>query len=440
MTQVLYYIDYGNKNSLPVRFHGQIMVIEFDTDIATTIKHMPPTNRIVWIASSICDYTDFTFDIKTAEPDRDTILETVTYVYPSDTQSRGDTFLLHGRHLAHLASAGTIANSGFLRLVQDHVVPRIQEPIVEHEHDVHAPAILEHDFIFPYSTFRAWGHPDIEPEVKPCFWERKFQETTVTTTGATQITVLASAKSDIKKEVWDYLGTYTDPYLKPSLPLDIVFFSNGEAVAEQNWNHLLEITRGISNRVVRVDGVMGRVASQHAAARAATTPWYFLINAKLEVDPNFDWSWQPDRMQASKHYIFRADNPVTGLRYGHMAMVCNNRKLTLATQGTGLDFTMESPVCVVDILSGVARYNTDPWTTWRTAFREVIKLRYQGDSESLERLEAWLKLGTGDYADVSQQGALDAIDYYNSVLGDRDKIRLTYDWQWIENYYSSKNH
>jgi hypothetical protein len=66
------------------------------------------------------------------------------------------------------------------------------------------------------------------------------------------------------------------------------------------------------------------------------------VFAKLEVSSSFDWSWQPDRLQEPKHYIFHALNPVNGLEYGHQAMIAYNRKLVLENTAPGLDFTLDS--------------------------------------------------------------------------------------------------
>jgi hypothetical protein len=233
-----------------------------------------------------------------------------------------------------------------------------------------------------------------------------------------------------KIHMYDKL-TDSDNVVLHSVPdvklLDIVFFSNGESCAEENYQHLLSLN--LPNRIVRVDGVNGRVASQHAAANSSNTEWYFLINAKLKVNKDFDFNWQPDIYKSSRHYIFRAKNPLNGLEYGHMAMVANNKKLTLQTVGKGLDFTMESNHEVVDLLSGTAVFNSD-WDIWRTAFRECIKLCHAGDSESMQRLEVWTTVGEGT------KGALDAVSYYNEVDGDFDKLKLSYDWTWLYNRYA----
>ena len=113
-----------------------------------------------------------------------------------------------------------------------------------------------------------------------------------------------------------------------------------------------------------------------------------------------------------------------------MAMVANNKKLTLATTGTGLDFTMESPHQVVDLLSGTAVFS-NAWDTWRTAFRECVKLRHAKDKESSKRLTIWASVGQGEFAEFSIKGAKDAIEFYNEVFGDFEKIKQSYDWAWL---------
>jgi hypothetical protein len=252
----------------------------------------------------------------------------------------------------------------------------------------------------------------------------------------------AIVPSDVVYKLYDKLSDYHEVfyhrYPTKVEPLDIVFFSNGESCAEDNYNHLLEITKNLPNKIHRVDRVVGRVKSQHAAANISTTPWYFLINAKLRVNDDFDFSWQPNRMKSSRHYIFTCTNPVNGLEYGHQAIVANNRKLTLNTEVKGLDYTMDSPTEVVKINSGSSTYNSSEYDTWRTSFRECVKLKYYSDEESKHRLECWSTVGNGNYGNMSILGAKDAIEYYDSVNGELEKLMLTYDWGWLCQYYSDK--
>jgi hypothetical protein len=262
-------------------------------------------------------------------------------------------------------------------------------------------------------------------------WTPETKNIIVTSTGATRIVVPKEAMDHVKNELYDYPYIKRAPKLMLSSPLDIVFLSNGEAGAEENWEHLLSATKGIKNRIVRVDGVNGRVASYHAAAEASNTPWMFTVFAKLKISPKFDWNWQPDRMQAPKHYIFHAKNLVNGLTYGHQAMIAYNKKLTLANEGRGLDFTLDDLHETVPLVSGTAQYNTDEFSTWRTAFREVLKLRADDTDIAKERLNVWLNKAEGNFAQYSIKGAVDADEYYDEVDGDFDALKLSYEWAWL---------
>jgi len=244
-----------------------------------------------------------------------------------------------------------------------------------------------------------------------------------------------SAVTFFYDKITDYDHVIEHEFEETVEPLDVIFFSNGEACADDNYNHLLSLN--LPNRIVRIDRVKGRVASQHAAANASNTPWYFLVNAKLKVRDDFDFNWQPNIYKSRRHYIFRATNPVNGLVYGHQAIVANNKKLTLNTVVRGLDFTMDSATEVVDINSGVAMYNTSAWDTWRTAFREMIKLCCNTDQDSIDRGAAWLNKGDGDFGEYSKLGAKDAVDYYDSVDGNMEKLMLSYDWEWLYQYYQN---
>jgi hypothetical protein len=214
-----------------------------------------------------------------------------------------------------------------------------------------------------------------------------------------------------------------------------VFIDNGAPNAEVNYQHLKwAAERANSINIHRSSGVNGRVAAYQAAARLSTTPWFFAVFAKLRVSPDFDWTWQPDRLQEPKHYIFHAFNPTNGLVYGHQAMIAYNRQLVLNNPGVGLDFTLDSAHEVVPILSGTAEYADTPWSAWRTAFRECIKLKGNTDVESQYRLNRWCANGEGTNAQWSSLGAQDALEYYDAVGGDFAELRKSYDWAWLASY------
>lgn len=86
---------------------------------------------------------------------------------------------------------------------------------------------------------------------------------------------------------------------------------------------------------------------------------------------------------------------------------------------------------------GVALYNTDAWTTWRTAFRECVKLATQSDSVSQERLQVWLTVGNGECGEWSIRGAENAVAWVVSVGGNMDELLKSYDWAWLRERFTT---
>jgi hypothetical protein len=304
----------------------------------------------------------------------------------------------------------------------------------------HVSNILD-DFDFPYAVFITKDNNElthIVDEEPISLWSDDTKNIIITSTGGSRVIVPKEVKNHFESQLYDYPYIKTNNRLHKSNPMDIVFLSNGETCADSNYEHLLKITKGLKNRVVKVENIKGRAEAYKEAAKASNTPWMFTVFAKLKVNPKFDFNWQPDRLQVPKHYIFHAKNPVNNLVYGHQGIIMYNKKLVLSNIPKGLDFTLDSPHETIPLLSGEALYNTDEFTTWRTAFREVIKLKCTNTKESLERLQIWLTVGNNNYGEYSIKGAIDGIEYYEDVDGDINKLKCSYEWQWLNDYFCKK--
>jgi hypothetical protein len=381
-----------------------------------------------WVVSSVCDYTDFDFTWHPSEWQQDML-----QVFASDRQKFGDTFYVHvPSFLKKSQDIKLLEWFDTLNFVEGVTVPRKPMPIVEHNYDTHVAAIREYEFQTPLAMFSTGGETGFEPTV--CLWRELTKTVVPLTPGASIVIVPRETKNHMSQQVYDY------PYIDKTYacgrepPLDIVFIDNGEPNAEENWNHLL-VNTDVNYQIHRCSGVTGRVAAYQAAARLSRTPWFFAVFAKLRVKEDFNWAWQPDRLQEPKHYIFHAHNPVNGLEYGHQAMIAYNKNLVLNNTGIGLDFTLDSAHEVVPILSGTAEYAHSPWMAWRTAFRECLKLKGNTDVESQYRLNKWLTVDKGHRnGQWSIYGAEDAVEYYDSVAGNFDELKKSYDWSWLASY------
>jgi hypothetical protein len=384
-----------------------------------------------WVISSECDYTNFDFTWHPSEWQTQML-----HVFASDDQRFGDTFYVHvASFLAQTEKLSLLEWYNTIHFVPDIKIPRKPITVVHYDQDTPIDTIKDYNFTNPLVIFTP-DNNTIKDYPRVNLWREAEKKITVLSAGAGTIVVPRETKNYLQKQLYDY--PYIDrsqQHLYSDALLDIVFIDNGEANADDNYEHLLNtmLKNNNKNKIHRSSGVNGRVAAYQAAAQLSRTPWFFAVFAKLKIDSDFNFAWQPDRLQESKHYIFHARNPVNALIYGHQAMIAYNKKLVLANSGTGLDFTLDNTHEVVPIVSGTADYYTDAWTCWRTAFRECIKLKDNTDIESQYRLGQWL-IKDNTPEQWSRKGAEDAVEYYNSVNGDFSELRKSYDWAWLASY------
>jgi hypothetical protein len=396
-------------------------------------KSLANEHEYIWVCSSICDYTDFDFSWHPEQWQA-----TMLHVFASDGEKFGDTFFMHVPTFAEYGDRKALLEWYDVNFVTTSV-PRRPMPVIVHDYDSQAEAVQTLPFDGPLALYTTTDFVSGNLATVP-LWRTETKTIVPLSAGATSVIVPKTAVGDIRTQLYDYPFIDRTHRILKEQPLDIVFISNGEPNAKSNYLQMtmyLANESRYTNRVHVVEGVNGRVAAYHAAARASTTPWFFAVFAKLEVTQMFDWTWQPDRMQQAKHYIFHAGNPVNGLVYGHQAMIAYNKKLALENTGVGLDFTLDQAHEVVPILSGTANYAETPWMAWRTAFREALKLRASlPDVENEYRLKVWLKEDSGTIAHGhwSHKGAQDAVEFYEEVNGDPTELRKSYEWAWLASY------
>ena len=393
-------------------------------------KSIPDEHEFVWICSSVCNYTNFDF---TWHPE--IWQATMLHVFASDGEKFGDTFFMHVPTFKLRSEKLQLLDWYDINFIGPGV-PRRLLPVIKHSYDTHVEAMKTIDWQGPLAVFTTDNELGSVPPVP--LWRDKTKTIVPLSPGASKVIVPKSAVPYIKTQAYDYpYIDRTQRHMCTDQLLDIVFIDNGEPNADDNYQYLKwAAERAHQPNIHRSSGVTGRVAAYCAAAELSTTPWFFAVFAKLEVSSSFDWSWQPDRLQEPKHYIFHAYNPVNGLEYGHQAMIAYNRKLVLENTAPGLDFTLDSAHEVVPIVSGIANYHYSKWVAWRTAFRECIKLKHSlPDVENEYRLTRWLTaLNNVENSEYSIWGAEDAVEYYDAVGGDFVKLKKSYDWDWLASY------
>lgn len=418
--------DINVQNIRTMYPHAQV-VRYYDNHLDTIRRCVSKAKTpFVWVISSCCVYFHFDFSYKAKPWEAYQI-----HCWASGRQKYGDTFLIN---VDEFQKQKDIERLEWYKDINWHSewVPRAPWPTLDCSSENLTLALTQEHIDTPY----VWLNKRVQYDV--ALWkDRAF--VTFNASGSVSLAP-REIKGHLLTQIYDYphINKQKDVKTIDDL-LDIIYISNGEPNAEQWYNHLLNCTQ---RPVKRVQNVNGRMEAYKAAARLSDTPWFFAVFAKLEVLPDFNFAWQPDYLQQPKHYIFYSKNPVNGLEYGHMGIIAYNKQLVLDTVESGLDFTLSKPHAVIPTVSAIAHYNTTPELTWRTAFREVIKLKDDvaktGNVASNYRLSIWLEEAVGNYAEWSIAGAKDAVEYYDIVSGDYDKLMLSFEWKWLNEYYASK--
>jgi len=395
----IYCMQMGGETILPA--HTQYT--RYNNTHLATIKRIVERSKTeyVWIVSDLCDYKDFDFTWQPMPWEA-----TQIHCWASGNQQYGDTFL--------------VPVHAFKRQAEGLKVLGWYEHINWHENGVPRTTL---------GNMYDWAkRTQCDIQYDPNLWENRAIH--VFTDSGSVLLVPRDCKTHFRTQYYDYpyILRHND-YKIEDKALDVVYVSNGEKNADLNWDRL----KKLCPRAKRIDGVNGRAQAYKACAQVSETDWFINVFAKCHVHDDFDFNWQPDYMQNHKHYIFDSYNPVTELTYGHMGIIAYNKQLVLDCAEWGLDFTLSMPHASVGITGSTADYATTPYETWRTAFREVVKLSQQEDPQSRFRLNAWLTVGNNEHGTWSMRGAKDAVDFANSGAD----LQLSFEWAWLKEHFNS---
>lgn len=230
---------------------------------------------------------------------------------------------------------------------------------------------------------------------------------------------------------------------------DVVFLSYDEANADHNWNELKRIVP----TAVRVHGVKGFDAAHKAAAAAARTERFILVDADNIVDEDF-FNIEAEVPFHMHHSVWQwcSKNNVTGLRYPFGGVkiwtreLINNMKSHEACEEGDArmktDFWEQPSYNTFYRTFSVNMTNASPYHSFRAGYREAVKLgscagRIKDKSEfkpgcmynpDIRRAVIWMSCGAEvDNGLWSMLGARQGFIDYLSAQNDIESIN-NYDW------------
>jgi len=222
---------------------------------------------------------------------------------------------------------------------------------------------------------------------------------------------------------------------------DIIFISNNEPNANDNWNLLSK--RFLTAK--RLNGVLGIHAAHKQAAKMTFTKMFWAVDGDATILDSFNFDYIVPEYDLDCVHIFLSQNPINDLVYGYGAVKLLPKKQTLNVDVTTLDMTtsINDKIKIIEQISNITNFNTDKFSTWRSAFREGVKLTLnvlnkKDNDESLKRLNSWCNLGHDrPFGEYSVKGAVQGKNYALAYQNDADKLKLINDFGWLKEKFTN---
>jgi hypothetical protein len=213
---------------------------------------------------------------------------------------------------------------------------------------------------------------------------------------------------------------------------DIVFISYNEPNADKNYAALKK--RFPSAK--RVDGVKGIHQAHLKAAKKCFTKMFWVVDADAVIQEDFNFDYVAYGTELDAVHVWNSINPINNLVYGYGGVKLLPRKLTLNMNVDKTDMTtsISTMFKAMPEISNITEFNTDPFNTWKSAFRECVKLASktidrQNDQETEERLRVWTTTGQDKpFGEYAIKGSNAALEFVNSSKD----ISLINDFDWLE--------
>jgi hypothetical protein len=219
---------------------------------------------------------------------------------------------------------------------------------------------------------------------------------------------------------------------------DIIFLSYNEPNADANWVKLKErfpIAR-------RVHGVKGIHQAHIAAAHRTMTKMFWVVDGDSTVMDSFAFVdpkelWKPEESV----YVYQSKNPVNGLTYGYggIKLLPRDKTINMDTNTVDMTTSIGYYFTAIEQIASTTNFNTDPFNTWKSAFRECAKLssqviRNQISKETEERLHIWCTAGEDKpYGKYAIAGAIQGTAWAKET----DDLKLINDFEWLKETYAN---
>jgi hypothetical protein len=235
---------------------------------------------------------------------------------------------------------------------------------------------------------------------------------------------------------------------------DVVFVSYNEKNADENF----EILKQKYPEAIRIHGIKGIHEAHIAGAKLAKSDMVWFIDADAMLLEDFTLEYFVDIWDRQTVHVWASKNPINDLVYGYGGVKLFPRILTINMEKDSTDMTtsISNRFKPMKSVSNITKFNTDPFNTWKSAFRECCKLSSsvieknqskdvfisvedckKAEEEREHRLNIWCTEGANKkYGNYCILGAKDGRDYGQKNKNDAEKLKLINNFQWLHDRFS----
>ena len=222
---------------------------------------------------------------------------------------------------------------------------------------------------------------------------------------------------------------------------DIVFISYQEPSADANYAAL----KARFPMAKRVHGVKGIHQAHIKAAKKCFTKMFWIVDADAIIMGDFNFDYVVPNHQLDHVHVWRSQNPVNDLVYGYGGIKLFPRKLTIGMDTSKPDMTtsITNKFKSMPQISNITAYNTGPFETWKSAFRECCKLSSkiidrQKSKETQDRLHTWCTVGNDkEFGKYAIAGAKAGAVYGARNQSNITKLKEINNFDWLKEQFDA---
>jgi hypothetical protein len=216
---------------------------------------------------------------------------------------------------------------------------------------------------------------------------------------------------------------------------DIIFISYNEPQADENFARL----KARFPYAQRVQGIKGIHQAHIAAAKKAFTKMFWVVDADAQILDTFNFDHVVSEYDLENVHVWRSRNPINDLEYGYGGVKLLPKSLTqnMDTSKPDMTTSISSLFKAMPEISNVTAFNVDAFNTWKSAFRECVKLASktidrQDDTDTNYRLNVWCTRGLDrPFGREAIEGAVQGKQYGLENKDNNEALKMINDFDWL---------